>query len=795
MQERYEPKEVEPIIQKFWADKGIFKFDVKSKKPIYSIDTPPPTVSGLIHIGHVLGYTTAEFVARFWRMNGFNVFYPMGFDDNGLASERYVEKVRNIRAADMPRKEFIKICLEETAKGGQEFRNVWERLGISLDWSLLYSTINPLCQRISQRSFIDMYKKGRIYQQEGPTVWCPTCQTAIAQAELEDSKRTTKLTTIAFGLKGSKKKILIATTRPELLPACVAIFVNSADKRYKELVGKRATVPLFGQEVPIMTDDKVDPAFGTGIVMVCTFGDRTDVEWWLKHKLPIRIVVDKSGRLTVKGYEGLTTEDARAKILDELKKGGHAEKQQELEQVVNVHERCGTPVEFYVSQQWYIRILDMKEKWLELGDKIRWHPEHMKVRYKQWVEGLNTDWCISRQRYYGIPFPLWYCKKCGTIMLATENELPVDPTVTKPKKKCGCGHNEFKADKNVMDTWATSSLTPLINSRWCEKDGRKAIYPMSLRPQGYEIIRTWAFYTIVKSWFHTQSMPWKSIMINGMGLDPKGRSMHKSKGNVVEPQPLVEKYSADALRYWAASATLGEDMPYQEKDIATGQKLITKLWNASRFTEALVKGFKEGKPKLAPIDLWLLTKLNKIIGRCTEHFKVCEYSKAKAEVELFFWKVFCDNYIEIVKQRAYEGDESAKWTTYKALLAQLKLFAPIVPHVTEEVYQQLFRRTERGESIHVSSWPKPEFPGDEEAEKFGDMAVSIITAVRMWKHDKKMPLNAPLKKLMIDADKKIQGSLKPFLPDIAAATKAEKVEFGKGEQAIEGTEMKFSVTI
>ncbi|MEM5804808.1 MAG: valine--tRNA ligase [Candidatus Aenigmatarchaeota archaeon] len=768
MPARYDPKEAEPRLQKWWEKEGLYKYDPKSKKPAYTIDTPPPTVSGFIHVGHVLGYTTAEFVARFWRMNGHNVFYPMGFDDNGLASERYVEKKRGIRASELQRDKFVNICLEETAKGGREFRNVWERLGISVDWSLLYSTINPLCQRISQRSFLDLYKKGRVYQQEGPTVWCPACQTAIAQAELEDARRTTKLTTISFMLKDGKK-IQIATTRPEFLPACVAIFVHPEDKRYKGLVGKKAIVPLFGQEVAIATDEKVDPEFGTGIVMVCTFGDRTDVEWWQKHKLPLKIILDKSGRLTVKGYEGMRPEEARTAVLEQLKKEGLVTEQKDLEQTVNVHERCGTPVEFYVSQQWYIRVTDMKEKWLELGEQIRWHPEHMKVRYRQWVEGLNTDWCISRQRYYGIPFPVWHCKKCGAAILADEKELPIDPTLVKRKCRCGA---EAEPDRNVMDTWATSSLTPQINARWGEKDERLRL-PLSLRPQGYEIIRTWAFYTIVKAWLHSQSLPWKDVMINGMGLDPKGRAMHKSKGNVIDPLPLIGKYCADALRYWAASATLGNDMPYQEKDVATGQKLITKLWNASRFASMHIKGRPKKPKELRPMDKWLLGKLSAVITESTEAMKCYNYARAKAAADVFFWHTFCDNYLEFVKHRIYDKqDESASYTLYVALLSMIKMLAPFVPHVTEEIYRHLFKEHEGDKSVHVSAWPTAdwEFPTEE-----GDKAAAAIAAIRQWKHDQKLPLNAELKKVTL-----AEGSVaKEFLDDVRGAMKVKEVAFGR----------------
>lgn len=793
IKKNYDPKEAEPRIQKFWEKKKLFDFDPKSKKPVYSIDTPPPTVSGLIHVGHVLAYSPAEYIARFWRMMGYNIFYPMGFDDNGLASERFVEKKLGVKAVYMPREQFIKLCLKETKIGGDEYRDVWQKLGISVDWSLTYSTINPLCQKISQLSFIDLYKKGRVYKQEGPTLWCPVCRTAIAQAELEDLSRKTALSTIVFDLKDSEEKIKIATTRPELLSACVGIFVNPGDSRYKNLVGKRAIVPIFNQDVPIMEDEKVDKEFGTGIVMICTFGDRTDIEWWQKHKLPLRIAIDKDGKLNenARKFKGLDLVQAKQKIIEELRAEGRLLEQKEIEQTINVHERCKTPVEFYISSQWHIRILDMKEKWLELGEKIKWHPDYMKVRYKQWVEGLNSDWCISRQRYYGIPFPVWYCKKCGQMTIAEEKNVPVDPIVSKPKKACSCGSKDFEPDRDVMDTWTTSSLTPLICTE-LGKNLKKKIYPFSLRPQGYDIIRTWAFYTIVKNWLHEKSIPWKAVMANGMGLDPKGKAMHKSRGNVVEPLPVKEKYSADALRYWATSVRLGEDLPYHEKDVIRGQKLVTKLWNASKFTGANIKAVK--KSKLTTIDRWILSKLMKVVSSATESFKACEYSQAKSETEAFFWHEFCDNYLEMVKHRLYrnKNKKAAQHTLYKTLLTVLKLLSPVIPHITEEIYQLYFKKYEKDVSIHVSPWPKVEKLIDKKSEEAGELAKVVISALRQFKSSRKLPLNAEIKKIVLD--KKLKSKIKAVENDIKGTMKVKKIEFGKAKE-IEIPELKIKLDI
>ncbi len=793
MKEKYDPKEAEPRIQASWAKQKLHVFNPKSKKPLYSIDTPPLTMSGLLHMGHLIGYVPMDFIARYRCMRGFNVFYPMGFDSNGLATERYVEKTRNIRGSQLSRDEFRKICLEEVRRGEAGFRHVLESLGMSYNWDQLYSTISQPEIKISQRSFIDLYEQGRVYRQEGPVAWCPQCQTGIAQAELEDMGRETILNTIEFKLKDSSEGIKIATTRPELLAACVAVFVHPHDQRYKNLIGRRAVVPIFNYDVPIIADEKVDPNFGTGIVMVCTFGDKTDIEWWQQRKLPLRVAIDKAGRLThlAGEFEGMRIEEARRSVADRLMELGQLIGQKNLEQSVNVHDKCGTPAEFHVSPQWYIRVLDMKEKWMELGMKVRWFPEHMSVRYKQWVEGLNSDWCISRQRYFGIQFPVWHCKKCEEIVLAEESQLPVDPIKTKPKKKCKCGSSEFEPDRDVMDTWNTSALTPLINARWGEKESRMKMIPMTARTQGHDIIRTWAFYTIVKSWLHAKTIPWRNAIINGHGLDPRGKKMSKSKGNVVEPLPVVEKYSADAVRFWAASAKLGHDIFYHEKDVANGQKTVTKLWNAGRIVEQ-TKEVKRPKA-LKAVDRWLLAKLMETIKIATENLEVYEYSEAIKKTEAFFWQTFADNYLEMIKYRLYgeKEDESLHWTLRAAFLNIIKLYAPVLSHVTEELYQELYRPKD---SIHLSEWPLYEKElVDEEAEEGGDLAVSMLSSVRKWKHDNGLALNAPMKELSIECSAREKKSLEDFIDDIKGATKAEKVSFGKGEIAAEGTKIRFSV--
>lgn len=805
---KYNPKEIEPRIQRFWEENRIFKFDPASKKPTYSIDTPPPTLSGYIHMGHVMSYSQAEFVARYQRMAGKNVFYPMGFDDNGLPTERFVEKKYKVNIRQVGREEFIRLCLKETEIGGANYRNVWTRLGISVDWDLLYSTINKRCQRISQRSFIDIYRMGRMERRNEPAIWCPLCETSLAQADVEDSEpKKSFLNTVKFTTEDGRE-LLIATSRPELISSCVGLLVYPGDGRYAGLVGKAAITPIFNAKVPILADVKVDPEFGTGMVMICTFGDKTDIDWWRQFGLPLKLSINADGTMNdVAGpYEGLTLAECRIKIIEDLKEKGLLVEQKPIEHVMNVHERCGTPVEYYVTQQWFIKILDLKDELLAQGAKLEWYPEHMKVRYDTWINGLKWDWCISRQRYFGVPFPLWYCKTCGAVALADESQLPVDPLVTKPLHPCpGCGSAEFEPEKDVMDTWATSSVTPLINSNWGEPNSLiDRIYPMSLRPQAHEIIRTWLFYTVIKGYLHTNALPWSTVMISGHGLDPNGKAMHKSKGNIVEPLPIVDKYSADALRWWAASAKLGDDLPFKEKEVVYGQKFVNKLFNASRFVSIHIRDYTPEEPELELIDRWLLTKLNDTIRESTENFERYEYSRAKALTEQFFWGDFCDNYLEIVKDRLYRKAENGKsgraamYTLYMALLNSLKLLAPFTPHIVEDIYQRLFRRSEGAPSLHLSPWPvvDPHW-ADIEALRLGNMAVALISSLRQYKNSQNMAQNASISRVVISSDG-LEADIKQFDPVLKDTMKIGEISYGDVERpdavsVIGGTEVRMQI--
>ncbi len=789
LQKTYDFKKSEKKWQKFWGRERIFKFNPKSKKPIFSIDVPPPYASaGHLHIGHALHYTQFEIIARFRRMSGFEVYFPPCFDNNGLPTEKYVEEKFGVDKTNTTKHEFRKLCLKESRKIEKAYSDhVFRGLGHSYDWKLLYTTIDPESQKVSQMSFLDLWKKGFVYRSEEPTLWCTKHETALAQAEIEDLKRTTTLSYIIFDLEGGKK-IEIATTRPEFLPACVAIFVHPEDRRYKGLVGKKAKVPLFGHEVEIMVDKGVDREFGTGIVMVCTFGDTTDIEWWKTHKLPLKICITKDGKLNELGgkYAGMELDNAKKEIIKDLEKEGRISKKENLEQTVGTCWRCQTPIEFLPTKQWFIKTLNFKKELIGQGRKINWFPRFYQKRYEDWTNNLAWDWCISRQRFYGVPIPVWYCKKCGKPKVAEERDLPVDPEVDKPKGKCECGFSNFIPEEDVFDTWMTSSMTPQIAVRWLKKPKDfKNMFPMSMRPQSHDIIRTWAFYTILKSYLHFKQIPWKDIAIGTYVLDSKGRGMHKSKGNVLWTEHLLEKYSVDVVRYWVGTATFGEDLPYQEKDLITGRKFLTKLWNASRFALSNLKGYKPKKPrKFAEIDKWILSRINDLVKETTKDFEEYKTGSAKREVEQFFWHTFCDHYLEIVKDRFYnQGSyekwevDSAKFTLYYVLLSILKLLAPITPHITEEIYQNYFKKSEGKRSVHVSDWPKFDSSlVDRKAEKTGDIAVDIIASIRKFKSRNSMSLAEPLRYVMIDSNK-----VKPVLKDIQKTMKIKNIKIGKAK--------------
>jgi valyl-tRNA synthetase len=812
----YQSNESESHLQAFWQETGVYHFDPNSNAPVYSVDTPPPTVSGHLHLGHVYSYSHPDFIARFWRMNGHNVYYPMGYDDNGLPTERLVEKREGVRAAQVGRQAFIERCLQVSEEAEKDYQALWQRLGLSIDWRYTYRSIDENSRRICQWSFIDLVHRGLAYRKEAPAIWCPECRTAIAQAELNDLERESEFVTLGFdmaktGLSDLEgQKVLIATTRPELLPACVAIFVHPEDARYRKLIGQQATVPIFGQSVPILADPAADPEKGTGAVMCCTFGDTTDVAWWRTHNLPLIEAVDRAGRMTAAAgeFSGLSISAARKAIKQALETQVHLLDRQPTTQSIRVHERCDTPVEYIVVKQWFVNVLDFKEKLLAAGEQIRWHPEQMAARYRAWVENLNWDWCISRQRYFGVPFPVWYCQACGETILADEDSLPIEPTTQSPHAPCPkCGGTTFTPEEDIFDTWMTSSVSPQIAGKWGLGDQGSGdqetpysqVFPYTLRPQAHEIIRTWAFYTIVKSLYHFDTLPWTDVLISGWGLAGEGLGkISKSRGGgPMAPLAMIEKYSADAVRYWAASTAPGKDSVISEEKIQMGGKLVTKLWNVARFAERFISPAPTlplTQVHISPADRWILARLQRLIRRASELFSAYEYAAAKSEIEAFFWGDLADNYLEMAKQRLYDPTcpthNGARFTLHTLLLTIIKLFAPILPYVTEEIYQGLFTdttlveqavaavETRKHQSIHRSAWPQiePTFD-DAQADALGETLIGIATAVRRYKSEHNLALGSEIKRVQLAAGSPEERQmLLDAADDIKSITRAQQIE-------------------
>ncbi len=797
MKKNYDPGTIEKKWQRKWKKWGIFKFEPGGDDENFSIDTPPPTASGSLHLGHANNYTEFEIIARAMRILGYNVFFPVGYDDNGLPTEKYVEEEKGITVEGVGKEEFIEECERAAIELESGMTELFKRLGMSWDWSTLYRTIEDRVVRTSQKSFLDLYDQGDIYREKEPILWCPYHQTSLAQATVEDKDRHTKLNYLYFELDGGED-IEIATTRPELLSSCVAVFVHPEDERYRDLVGKKAKVPLFDYEVPIKESEEVDPDFGSGIVMVCTFGDSSDVEMWKQHDLPLRISIDESGRMNERAgkYEGLKTEEAKEEIIQDLKEEGVIFDQEDIQQTVGVCWRCETPVEFITTEHWFVETLKYRDDLLELGDRINWYPDYYRNRYEDWVENLKWDWCISRQRYFGVPIPLWYCDDCGNVVTPDAEDLPVDPRYEDLGKVCGdCGSDNLVADGDVMDTWMTSSMTPQIVGKWPDDDEFfDEIFPMSMRPQSHDIIRTWAFYTILKSYLHNSSIPWEDVVISGYVYAEEGVGMSKSKGTGVSPEDVIKNEGADCLRYWTASTGTGEDIIYEEKEVTRGKKILTKLWNASRFVEMHLDDYEGGEAELEDIDRWLLTRLDEVLEECEEHYMNYETSKVRRKAEDFFLNVFCDNYLEMVKHRLYNPEdygnkskEAALHTLYKGLLSSLKVFMPIVPHITEEIYQNIFRKREETRSINETDWP--EVPGDlidEDAREEGELAKDIIEEIRRWKSDEGIPLNEDIPMVQFYVDSEYREKIESMLDVIKGTINVEGVSYQKTIDSGEG---------
>jgi len=812
----YQPREAERRWQEYWVDQEIFAYDpVEDPDTAYAIDTPPPTVSGDLHMGHLYGNTLQDFAARFRRMAREDTFFPFGYDDNGIASERLTERELGIRHQDFSRREFQEKCREVCRGYEADFTEKMQSLGMSIDWNRTYKTIEPRVQRISQLSFLDLYEQGREYRQRAPAIWCPDCETAISQVEMEDADRESAFNDVAFELveaggepdesavaEAAEERpyapptdpgddLVISTTRPELLPACVAMFVHPEDDANAHLVGGTARVPIFGHEVPIYEDERVDLETGTGLVMCCTFGDQTDIEWYQAHDLDLRVAIDASGTMTETAgeYEGLSTEAAREVIVEDLEDAGALRDHEPITHTVQVHERCETDVEYRVTEQWYVELLDRKEEYLEAGRQMEWYPEKMYTRYRHWIEGLEWDWCISRQRDSGIPFPVWYCEDCGEAILADREDLPVEPIEDEPPVDAcpECGHEAFEPEEDVFDTWATSSLTPLINAGWDPAElGTGALdagdlelpelYPFDLRPQGHDIISFWLFHTVVKCYEHTGEVPFDSVLIHGHVLDENREKMSKSKGNVVTPEEVMDAFPVDAARFWAAGTAVGDDFPFKEGDLEAGERLLRKLWNASKLVDQLAPvdpaapagasgadGPDDSEPALEPIDEWLLARLDAVLDSVTAKYEDHAYAKARTELRTFFWETFCDDYLEIAKQRLDDveraaiaegsADEAALSTAFVLRTAHrrfLALFAPILPHVTEEIWQASYAEGAEAASVHRTEWPEP--TGQEADLTAGENALEVISALRGYKTEAGLPLNADLSAVTVYGD-------------------------------------------
>ncbi len=855
-----------------WEEAGIYRFDPSRpatlspdnpREAVFSIDTPPPTVSGSLHVGHLFSYTHTDTVARYKRMRGFEVFYPMGWDDNGVPTERRVQNYYGVGCdpslpydpsfqppapgsdgrGQSPGKEpqhisrpnFVELCERLTSEDEKAFEHLWTTLGLSVDWSMTYATIDERSRRVSQRAFLRLQEKGLCYHAVAPTLWDVDFKMAVSQAELEDRERPGAYYRLRFARAGDGGDIEIDTTRPELLPACVALVAHPDDERYKPIFGTEAVTPLFGVTVPIVAHTLADPEKGTGIAMVCTFGDTTDVQWWRELGLTTRTIVQRDGRLGEvewgsEGWEcsdpsiasryygelyGRTVKQAQAAVVEMLATAGAlCGEPKAITHPVKFYEKGDRPLEIVSSRQWFVRTLGMREELLERGDQLAWHPPYMLARYRSWVEGLNQDWNISRQRYFGVPFPVWYPVGAdGSLgysapIFAAEDALPVDPSTDVPP---GFTPDQrglpggFAGDPDVMDTWATSSLTPQIAGRWEEDpDLFEMVFPMDLRPQSHEIIRTWLFSTVVRSHVEHSSLPFTNVAISGWVLDPDRKKMSKSKGNVVTPLPLIEHHGADACRYWAASAHPGIDTAVDEGQMKVGRRLAVKILNASRFALSFLEeaGRSSAEPvgatasaplapaaPLEPLDASMLATLAGVVEDATRAFEAFDHGRALERTESFFWS-FCDDYLELVKSRAYgevggpDDQASAHAALSAAISVLLRLFAPIMPFVTEEVWSWW-----QDGSVHRASWPDP----DElrSLATGGDPAVLatagwVIGAARKAKSEAKKGMRTPLARLAVFAPASQLSLVKLAATDIAAAAglagTVEAVEGSAGEE-------------
>ncbi|OZG62973.1 valine--tRNA ligase [Bifidobacterium lemurum] len=836
-----------------WDEDGTYQFrNTRDRKAVYSIDTPPPTVSGSLHVGHVFSYTHTDVIARFKRMQGYDVFYPMGWDDNGLPTERRVQNYYGVRVdTSMPydpdfeppfegtdgkkidakdqvpvsRQNFIELCEKLTAQDEKLFEALWRRLGLSVDWSQTYHTIGEHPRRVAQKAFLRNLARGEAYQQDAPGLWDVTFQTAVAQAELESREYPGFYHKVAFRFEDGTP-IYIETTRPELLAACTSLIAHPDDERYKPYFGQEVYSPLFRVKVPILAHPAAEMDKGAGIAMCCTFGDVTDVQWWRELKLPTRSIIQRNGRIVMDIPEwieseagravfaetaGKTTFSARKIIVDKLRESGDLDGEPTpTKRMTNFYEKGDKPLEIVTSRQWYLKNggtdKTLNAELIARGKELEFHPDFMRVRYENWVNGLNGDWLISRQRFFGVPFPLWYpLDEAGepdyaNPIVPSEDLLPIDPTIDVPAGYTAEQRDVpggFTAENDIMDTWATSSLTPQIVTHWAEPDEESqalfnATFPMDLRPQGQDIIRTWLFSTVDRAHLENGCLPWAHAALSGWILDPDHKKMSKSKGNVVVPNEPIEKFGADAVRYWSANARLGLDATYDEGQMKIGRRLAIKLLNATKFALAIGREDENhhvGESAVAswnpadvtePLDRAAMAKLALVVTQATEALNAYEHSKALEVIESFFWQ-FCDDYIELVKNRAYgTADEQGKAPSEAAvksartalglgLDAFARLLAPYLPYASEEVWSWMHE----GEgSVHRAAWPT--------AEPYAQAATGVSPEVLAWagkaveqlrkiKSEAKVSMKTPILSVALSAAREGVDAIKASMGDIAQA--------------------------
>jgi valyl-tRNA synthetase len=842
-----------------WERDGVYRFDRSApRERVYSIDTPPPTVSGSLHVGHVFSYTHTDTIARYQRMRGKEVFYPIGWDDNGLPTERRVQNHFGVRCdpsvpydpafqppsevsekepVSVSRPNFVELCLQLTETDEQAFEALWRTLGLSVDWSMTYTTIGPLARRVSQRSFLGLLQRGGAYQLEAPTLWDVDFQTAVAQAELEDRERQGAMHRVRFspadagdGANGSQA--LIETTRPELIPACVALLAHPDDERQRGLVGKDVLTPLFGTRVPVLTHPLVEPEKGTGLVMVCTFGDLTDVTWWRELSLPVRSVLAPDGRLAdvpwgTPGWEsedlararesyeqlrGRSINQARKRIVELLEQSGElVGEPTPVTRAVKFFEKGERPVEIVTSRQWFIRTIEHREELIARGRELKWHPPYMRARYEDWVNGLTGDWCVSRQRFFGVPFPLWYpIDADGNVLYdqpiaALEADLPVDPSTDVPDGYDPSQRGQpggFAGDPDIMDTWATSSLTPQIAGQAGEDNELfKLVFPMDVRPQAHDIIRTWLFSTVLRSHLDYDELPWATAAISGWVLDPDRKKMSKSKGNVVTPIHLLQEHGADAARYWAASGRPGTDTAFDPQQMKVGRRLAVKLLNASKF--ALADLPPEGELS-HPLDRALIARLAAVVVDATQSFEDYDYARALERSETFFWW-FCDFYLELVKGRRYDPDPAVSASVSRALRLSLsafqRLLAPFLPFVTEEVWSWW----QQG-SVHRASWPDAgelsavaatAADANEREREDGalEIAADVLREVRKAKSQAQVKMRAPVSRVVVHDTAERLSALVLGEGDLLEAGTIERIETAEAEEFAVEVELAEETTV